>query len=226
VDLKNGSRAQERTYLLDRQTNSPTTTTVSFLNIPCQGFDYSVNLPIEADVQQRSIHLGQVNSFTEVLRSILQVLCKIFNIKANSKNDESRQALSLWAQSDTQVLVVLQEVLRSNSLAKRTKAEKLSQRGSIISAKRTNMDEDILTKAQRLAAKHNLEISELSFVPLDPKIITSNCEKIRISLGSNETHVLQSVVAIKNIEIDRLMVAAKSLSPYSVDNFNVTRKRN
>jgi hypothetical protein len=88
------------------------------------------------------------------------------------------------------------------------------------------MDEDILTKAQRLAAKHNLEISELSFVPLDPKIITSNCEKIRISLGSNETHVLQSVVAIKNIEIDRLMVAAKSLSPYSVDNFNVTRKRN
>ncbi|ONM34548.1 hypothetical protein ZEAMMB73_Zm00001d042101, partial [Zea mays] len=75
-----------------------------------------------AYVQERSIHLGQVNSFTEVLRSILQ------------------------------------EVLRSNSPAKRTKAEKLSQRGSIISAKRTNMDEDILTKAQRLAAKHNLEI--------------------------------------------------------------------
>ncbi|KAL5672767.1 hypothetical protein ACJX0J_017073, partial [Zea mays] len=123
VDLKNGSRAQERTYLLDRQTNSPTT--VSFLNIPCQGSDYSVNLPIEADVQERSIHLGQVNSFTEVLRSILQ------------------------------------EVLRSNSPAKRTKAEKLSQRGSIISAKRTNMDEDILTKAQRLAAKHNLEIKKI-----------------------------------------------------------------
>jgi DNA polymerase II small subunit/DNA polymerase delta subunit B len=101
VDLKNGSRAQERTYLLDRQTNSPTT--VSFLNIPCQGSDYSVNLPIEADVQERSIHLGQVNSFTEVLRSILQVLCKFFNSKANSKNDESRQALSLWAQSDTSI---------------------------------------------------------------------------------------------------------------------------
>jgi hypothetical protein len=131
--------------LLDHQTDSPTT--LSFLNIPCQWSVYSVNLPIEADVQERSIHLGQVNSFTEVPRSILQVLCKKFNIKANSKNDELIQALSLLAQSDIQVLVVLQEVLRSNSLAKRTKAEKLSQRGSTISAKRTNMDEDILTKA-------------------------------------------------------------------------------
>jgi hypothetical protein len=71
-----------------------------------------------------------------------------------------------------------------------------------------------------LAAKRNLEISELSFVPFDPKIITSNCEEIGISLGSNETHVLQSVVAIKNIEIDRLTIAAKSSSPYSADNFN------
>jgi hypothetical protein len=134
----------------------------------------------------------------------------------------NRDKHSLYGPNLIQVLVVLQEVLRSNSPAKRTKAEKLSQRGSIISAKRTNMDEDILTKAQRLAAKHNLEISELSFVPFDPKIITSNCEKIGISLGSNETHVLQSVVAIKNIEIYRLMVAAKSLSPYSIDNFIVT----
>jgi hypothetical protein len=108
----------------------------------------------------------------------------------------------------------------SNSLAKRVKTEKLSQGDSKISVKRTNTDEDILTKAQRLAAKRNLKTSELSFIPFDPKFITSNCEKLRITLGSTKNKVLQSVVSIKNIEIDRLTVATKSTLPFGVNNFH------
>ncbi|KAL5662131.1 hypothetical protein ACJX0J_029256, partial [Zea mays] len=51
------------------------------------------------------------------------------------------------------------EALKSNSLTKRVKTEKLNQGGVMLSARRTNTDEDILSKAQRLAAKRNLEIS-------------------------------------------------------------------
>jgi hypothetical protein len=62
------------------------------------------------------------------------------------------------------------------------------------------------------AAKRNLELSESSFISFSPELITSNCEKIGITLGSTENQVLQSVVAIKNIEIDRLTVAPSSYS--------------
>ncbi|AQK84495.1 hypothetical protein ZEAMMB73_Zm00001d037629, partial [Zea mays] len=55
---------------------------------------------------------------------------------------------------------VLQDALEANSVSKRVKSEKLNNDDLIISAKRTNTDEDILTKAQRLAAKRNLELSE------------------------------------------------------------------
>ncbi|KAL5661698.1 hypothetical protein ACJX0J_028823, partial [Zea mays] len=104
------------------------------------------------------------------------------------------------------------DALEANSVSKRVKSEKLNNDDLIISAKRTNTDEDILTKAQRLAAKRNLELSESSFISLSPEVIISNCEKIGISLGSSENQVLQSVVAIKNIEIDRLSVAPSSYS--------------
>jgi hypothetical protein len=123
-----------------------------------------------------------------------------------------RQALSLRAQSDNKVMVALQDALGANSVSKRVKSEKLINGDLIISAKRTNTDEDILSKAQRLAAKRNLELSESSFISLSPEVIISNCEKIEISLGSSENQVLQSVVAIKNIEIDRLTVAPSSYS--------------
>uniref|UniRef100_A0A804QC22 Uncharacterized protein n=1 Tax=Zea mays TaxID=4577 RepID=A0A804QC22_MAIZE len=104
------------------------------------------------------------------------------------------------------------DALGANSVSKRVKSEKLNNGDLIISAKRTNTDEDILTKAQRLAAKRNLELSESSFISLSPEVIISNCEKIGISLSSSENEVLQSVVAIKNIEIDRLTVAPSSYS--------------
>jgi hypothetical protein len=191
-----------------------------FPSLLCHVSDHTDNPSFQTDTQERAIHLGHVNSFAEVPRSVLQVLCKEFNIKANMTNNEMRQALSLRAQSDYNVIMALQEAIMSNSLAKRVKTEKLSQGDSKISVKRTNTDEDILSKAQRLAAKRNLETSELSFIPFDPKFITSNCEKIGITLGSTENKVLQSVVSIKNIEIDRLTVAAKSTSPFSVNNFH------
>ncbi|XP_008665777.1 uncharacterized protein [Zea mays] len=90
-----------------------------------------INIPSAADslliekhkTRESTIHLGHVNYFTDVPRSVLQ------------------------------------EALKSNSLTKRVKTEKLNQGGVMLSARRTNTDEDILSKAQRLAAKRNLEIS-------------------------------------------------------------------
>jgi hypothetical protein len=128
------------------------------------------------------------------------------------RNDDMRQALFLRAQSDNKVMIALQDALVANSLTKRVKTEKINHGDLIISAKRTNTVEDILTKAQRLAAKRNLELSESSFISFYPEVITSNCENIGITLGSMENQVLQLVVAIKNIEIDRLVVAPSSYS--------------
>jgi hypothetical protein len=79
----------------------------SLLKIPCHVSDLTDNPSFQTDTQERAIHLGHVNSFAEVPRSVLQVLCKDFNIKANMTNNEMRQALSLRAQSDNHVIVAL-----------------------------------------------------------------------------------------------------------------------
>jgi hypothetical protein len=136
----------------------------SVLKIPCHVSDFTENTSFETETRESTIHLGHVNYFADVPRSILQVLCKEFNIKANTKNIEMRQALSFRAQSDNQILMALQEALKSNYLTKRVKTKTLNQGGVMLSARRTNTDEDILSKAQRLAAKCNLEISESSFL--------------------------------------------------------------
>jgi hypothetical protein len=85
--------------------------------------DYSINSSFETDTQKRNIHLEYAKSFAEVPHSALQVLCKEFNIKANTKNDEMRHALSLRVHSDNQVMGALQEVLKSKSLTKRVKTK-------------------------------------------------------------------------------------------------------
>jgi hypothetical protein len=59
----------------------------SLFNIPYQVSDHSVTLSFESDIQERGSYLGHVSSFAGVSCSILQVLCKEFNIKANTKND-------------------------------------------------------------------------------------------------------------------------------------------
>ena len=129
----------------------------------------------------RVSHLGHINSFAEVPRSVLQ------------------------------------DALASYSLSKGGKTEKVNQGNFRLCAKRTNTDEDILSKAQRMAAKRNLEFSESSFISFAPEVIISNREKIEISLGSTENQVLQSVASIKNIEVDRLTVAPKPPSLHSVN---------
>ena len=156
------------------------------------------------------------DSFTEVPRVILQALCKKFNIKANMKNSKMAQALSLLARSNDEVMVALQEVVDSFSLTQRVKKNNVDLAEQKICARRTDKDEDTMIKAQRLAAKRNLETSEFSFITYKPKTIISNMKNIGVKLGKNEKEVLQSVVAIKNIEIDRLAVAANSPSPHKI----------
>jgi hypothetical protein len=63
---------------------------------------------------------------------------------------------SLRVHSDNQVMGALQEVLKSKSLTKRVRTKKINHEEFKVSSKRTNTDENILTKAQRLAAKRNL----------------------------------------------------------------------
>lgn len=66
------------------------------------------------------------------------------------------EALNQLAQSNDQILISLQDYFKSKSLSQRPMArEDLTQ----VLGKRVVSDEDTLSKAQRLAAKRNLEIS-------------------------------------------------------------------
>ncbi|ONM02301.1 hypothetical protein ZEAMMB73_Zm00001d031198, partial [Zea mays] len=85
---------------------------------------------------------------------------------------------------------------------------------SEVLGKRVVSDEDTLSKAQRLAAKRNLEISEYSFLPFKPKVIATKLNNVGIRLGRNGKEVLTSTICIKNIEVDRLM--ASSISSPSI----------
>jgi hypothetical protein len=136
--------------------------------------------------------------------------------KTAQKNVEMAHALSLLAQINEQVLVALQELLLSLSLAQSAKKKQLNLDEQQCRAKRIDSDEDIMSKAQRWAAKRNLESSEFSFITYNPKTIISNMKNIGINLGKNEKKVLNSVVAIKSIEIDRLAVTAKSSYPFNI----------
>jgi hypothetical protein len=148
-------------------------------------------------------------SFSEVPRATLQHLCKLFKIKAKMKNDEMVQALQHLARIDNHVLVALQDWFTSNSLSQRPTTVEAVTRAS---SKRVASDEDTMSKAQRLAAKHNMEISECSFVSFKPKIITTNLNNVGIRLSRNDNEVLKSVEAIKNMEVDRLIISTNSSS--------------
>jgi hypothetical protein len=154
---------------------------------------------------------NMITSLSEVPRVTLQHLCKQFKIKANIKNDEMVQALNQLAQSNDQILISLQDYFKSKSLSQRPMArEDLTQ----VLGKRVVSDEDTLSKAQRLAAKRNLEISEYSFLPFKPKVIATKLNNVGIRLGRNDKEVLTSAISIKNIEVDRLM--ASSISSPSI----------
>jgi hypothetical protein len=72
----------------------------------------------------------------------------MFNIKANMKNSEMAQTLSLLARSNDQVMVSLLEAVKSFSFTQRVKKNKLDIAENKISAKRTDTDEDTMSKAQ------------------------------------------------------------------------------
>jgi hypothetical protein len=101
--------------------------------------------------------------------------------KTALKNVEMAHALSLLAQTNEQVLVALQELLVSLSLTQSAKKKQLNLDEQQCRAKRIDSDEDIMSKAQHLAAKCNL--SEFSFITYNPKTIISNMKNIGINLG-------------------------------------------
>jgi hypothetical protein len=58
-----------------------------------------------------------------------------------------------------------------------------------------------------------MEISECSFVSLKPEVIATNLNNVGICFGKNDSEVVNSVISIKNIEVDRLLVSTKSSPP-------------
>jgi hypothetical protein len=75
----------------------------------------------------------------------------------------------------------------------------------------TKSDEHTLEKTTRMAEIRNLEApGNKSFVSFSNFRISSNLEEIGISLGRDDNVVRSLTVAIKNIEIDRLVVTAKN----------------
>lgn len=188
----------------------------SLINVEADPFISELNISGQGDLNTMPFSLVQSGgtsdtsfSFSEVPRATLQHLCKLFKIKANMKNDEMVQALQHLARTDNHVLVALQDWFTSKSLSQRPTAVEAVTRAS---SKRVASDEDIMSKAQRLVAKRNLEISECSFVSFKSKIITTNLNNVGIRLGRNDNEVLKSVEAIKNMEVDRLIVSTNSSS--------------
>jgi hypothetical protein len=75
----------------------------------------------------------------------------------------------------------------------------------------TKSDEHTLEKTTRMAEIRNLKApGTKSFVSFPNSRISSNLDKPGISLGRDDNVIRSSTVAIKNIEIDRLVVTAKN----------------
>jgi hypothetical protein len=117
------------------------------------------------------------------------------------------------AQTDSHVSTALQELYKNNALTLISKTCSTNAKVNLVLSKRVASGEDIMNKARCLAAKCNLENNGFSFVTFNPKVITSNLNKVGIHLGTNDGEVLNSVVFIKNIEVHRLTVAAKYPAP-------------
>jgi hypothetical protein len=72
-------------------------------------------------------------------------------------------------------------------------------------------DEHTLQKTTRMAEIRNLEApGTKSFVYFPNSHISSNLDKLGISLGRDDNVIRSSTIAIKNIEKDRLVVTAKN----------------
>ena len=69
-------------------------------------------------------------------------------------------------------------------------------------------DKYTLQKTERLAVKNNLESPGTSFISFPDTRIVSNLSRIGINLGSSADIVKASTVAIKNLEVDKMVVVA------------------
>ena len=69
-------------------------------------------------------------------------------------------------------------------------------------------DEHTLKKTTRLAERRNLE-GNRSFASFSDSRISSNLDKLGVSLGRDDNVIKSSTIAIKNIEIDRLVVTTR-----------------
>jgi hypothetical protein len=75
---------------------------------------------------------------------------------------------------------------------------------------KSSADMHILQKAGKVAAKKNLESPGMSFTSFSDSKIAENLGRIGINLGSTEDLVRSSTIAIKNLEIDRMVVHANN----------------
>ena len=80
------------------------------------------------------------------------------------------------------------------------------QRGRRTTAK---YDEHTLDKAARMATKKNLESMGTSFTSFTNSEVVAKISNLGVSLGRDDSECLNSAVSLKNIEIDRTVVAAK-----------------
>ena len=68
-----------------------------------------------------------------------------------------------------------------------------------------------------MAAKKNLESPGTSFTSFSDSRIVSNLGRVGINLGSSDDIVKASIVSIKNLEIDKLLVQANKKSNLKSD---------
>ena len=78
------------------------------------------------------------------------------------------------------------------------------------SRSKAKADDHTLEKTTRMAAKRNLESPGNSFTTYSDSQITSNLGRVGINLGSSDVVVKASAIAIKNLEVDKMVVAAKN----------------
>jgi hypothetical protein len=73
---------------------------------------------------------------------------------------------------------------------------------------KSTADVHILQKTEKVAAKKNLGSIGMSFTSFSDSKIAENLSKIGINLGSSEDLVRSSTIAIKNLEVDRMVLHA------------------
>jgi hypothetical protein len=134
--------------------------------------------------------------------------------------DQPKQGLEQLSQPEIrdaaleteELQIGLSKVGRSKEPSKE-QARKISQDTTLrrSSHAQAKSDDHTLKKTTRMAEIRNLEApGNKSFVSFSNSRISSNLDKLGISLGRDDNLVRSSTVAIKNIELDRLVVAAKN----------------